>query len=423
MAKKKHFIIGAGTAGLTAAEAIRRISREDDIKIVSAEDFDPYSPTVLPYLISGKISEGALAMRKKDYFDKLRATFVKDKEVVQILPETKEVVYKGSDREGYDTLLLAAGADASFPEIRGLDRNERQGIHTLSDCRQLIDQLEGKKEVAILGAGLVAIEVAIGLVEKGCRVTLIVRSRILRVYFDEDADSIIKDILTSNGITLRYSKGIAAVHRQDGKVRITPTDGAPLTADIFLVCTGVTARTGFLDGSGITVNEGIVVNRMMETSITDIYAAGDIAEAPDFFAGEYRMNQIIETAMDGGRVAGSNMAGVPAEYEGWVSSNVFNFFKNTSFTAGMATSTGEGYEIVAEKDVKKARYKKLVFKDNRLVGAMFINEPVDPGVLLSLMRNRVDVAEHKKQLFEKPQEVGRFLMLLTEEQARASIKG
>jgi len=162
---------------------------------------------------------------------------------------------------------------------------------------------------------------------------------------------------------------------------------------------------------------------MMETSITDIYAAGDIAEAPDFFAGEYGMNQIIETAMDGGRVAGSNMAGVPAEYEGWVSSNVFNFFKNTSFTAGIATSTGEGYEIMAEKDVKKARYKKLVFKDNRLVGAMFINEPVDPGVLLSLMRNRVDVAEHKKQLFEKPQEVGRWLMLLTEEQARASIKG
>lgn len=423
MAQKKHLIIGAGTAGLTAAEEIRRISEEDAITIVSAEDFDPYSPTVLPYLISGRISEVTLAMRKKDYFDRLKATFVKDREVARILPQTKGVVYRDGGHESYDTLLLAAGADATFPEIKGLDSSECQGIHTLKDCRHLIDQLKDTKDVAILGAGLVAIEVAMGLVEKGCRVTLIVRSRILRVYFDEDADSIIKDILTKNGITLRYSKGIDEVNYQDGKVDITFTDGDPLRADIFLVCTGVTARTAFQEGSGITVNKGIVVDRKMETSMKDIYAAGDIAETPDFFGGEYGMNQIIETAMDGGRVAGSNMAGVPAEYEGWVSSNAFNFFKNTSFTAGIATPTGEGYEIMVEKDVEKARYKKLVFKDNRVVGAMFINVAVDPGVLISLMRNRVDVSEYKEQLFEKPREIGRWLMLRTEEHASASIKG
>ena len=420
MAKKKHLIIGAGSAGINAAEEIRRISTEDEIKIVSAEDCDPYSPTVLPYLLSGKVSEATLAMRKTNYFDNLRATFVKGKGVARILPETREVLYKDGQREKYDNLLIAAGADSSWPEIKGLDRRVCQGVHILNDCRQLLPQLQYKKDVAILGAGLVAIEVAMGLIEKGCRVTLIVRSRILRVYFDEDADGIIKKILNSNGIDLLYRQGIEEVKQSGGKAHITFPDGEPVTADILLVCTGVKARTEFLSGSGIKVNRGIVVDRRMQTNMDGIYAAGDIAEAPDFFNGEYGMNQIIETAMDGGKIAGSNMAGVPAEYEGWISSNVFHFFGNTAFTAGLAMASGDDYEMAAEKDLEKAHYKKLVFKDNKLVGAMFINVDVDPGVLLYLMRKRVDVGEWKRQLLENPQEISRWLMLLTEKKAASS---
>jgi phenylglyoxylate dehydrogenase epsilon subunit len=240
---------------------------------------------------------------------------------------------------------------------------------------------------------------------------------------DEDADSIVKGILTSNGINLLYRRGIEEVKQSGGEARITFLDGEPLTAAVLLVCTGVKARTEFLSGSGIKVNRGIVVDRKMQTNINGIYAAGDIAETPDFFSGDYGMNQIIETAMDGGRIAGSNMAGVPVDYEGWISSNVFHIFGNTSFTAGLAMATGDDYEILVEKDVERAHYKKLVFKDNKLVGAMLLNVEVDPGVLLYLMRRKVDVGECKKQLFEKPQEISRWLMLLTEEKQGASIQG
>jgi phenylglyoxylate dehydrogenase epsilon subunit len=422
MAGGKHLIIGAGSAGLNAAEEIRRISADDVIKIVSAEDFAPYSPTVLPYLLSGKRDESTLAMRQEGYFERLNATFVRGKEAIRIFPETREVLYRDGEREAYDTLLIAAGADSSHPEIKGLDDNRYQGIHTLDDCRRLVQRLQGKADVAILGAGLVAVEVAIALAERGCQVTLIVRSRILRVYFDEDADGIIKNILTANGIRLLYRKGVEAVKRSGGKVEIAFPESAPLAADEFLVCTGVKARTAFLAGSGIRVNEGIVVDRHMQTTIDGIYAAGDIAETPDFFTGEYGMNQIIETAMDGGRVAGSNMAGVPAEYEGWISSNVFHFLGHTSFTAGLAMPAGDGYEIMAEKDAGKARYKKLVFKNNRLVGAMLINIECDPGVLLYLIREKLDVAGAKRQLFERPQETSRRLMLQAEKRQGASIE-
>ena len=423
MARKKHLIIGAGSAGLNAAEEIRRITKEDEIRIVSAEDFAPYSPTVLPYLLSGKIGEAKLAMRKNDYFDKLNVTFVRGKELVRIFPETREVLYADGGRENYDNLLIAAGAEASRPGIKGLDDGAYQGIHTLDDCRRLLQRLPGVTDVAILGAGLVAVEVAIALRQRGCPVTLIVRSRILRAYLDDEADGIVKAILTANGIRLLYHRAVEEVKQVAGKVRISFPDGEPLTAGEFLVCTGVQARTGFLAGSGIKVERGIVVDRHMKTGVDGIYAAGDVAETPDFFTGAYSMNQIIETAVDGGRVAGSNMAGVPAEYEGWVSSNVLHFFGNTSFTAGLAMPAGEAYEILAEKDAGKSRYKKLIFRDNRLVGAMFVNIEADPGVLLYLIREKVDVGEHKQLLFEKPRETSRALMLLAEEKQGASIQG
>ena len=421
MAGKKHLIIGAGSAGLNAAEEIRRISAEDVIKIVSAEDFAPYSPTVLPYLLSGRIDESTLAMRQEGYFERLNATFVRGKEAIRIFPEKKEVLFRDGEREAYDALLIAAGADSSRPEIKGLGGGY-QGIHTLDDCRRLLQRLRGNSDVAILGAGLVAVEVAIALAERGCRVTLIVRSRILRVYFDENADGIIKDILTANGIHVLYRKGVEAVKRSGEKVEIAFPDGEPLAADELLICTGVRARMGFVTGSGIKVNEGIIVDRRMQTTIEGIYAAGDIAEAPDFFTGRSGMNQIVETAMDGGRVAGSNMAGIQAEYEGWISSNVFHFFGHTSFTAGLAQPAGDGYEILAEKDAGKARYKKLVFKDNRLVGTMLIDVECDPGVLLYLIREKVDLEEEKRQLFEKPQETSRRLMLQAEKRQGASIE-
>ncbi len=118
MPKRKHLILGAGSAGLSAAEEIRRINTEDEIKIVSAEDYPPYSPTVLPYLLSGRTDEAHLSMRKDDYFDTIGATFARGKEVVRLLPKSQEVVYKDGEQEKYDTLLIASGADSTCPPIK-----------------------------------------------------------------------------------------------------------------------------------------------------------------------------------------------------------------------------------------------------------------------------------------------------------------
>ena len=424
MTARKHLIVGCGSAGLSAAEEIRRISTEDEVKVVTSEDYPPYSPTLLPYLLSGRTDEANLPMRKENYFDSIKATFARGKQVIRLLPEAKEVIYKDGERETYDTLLIASGAEPSCPPIKGLRESGYLGLHTIDDCKQLLGQLEGRNEVAILGAGLVGLDVAIGLVERGCRVTIIEKEpTILPLYFDQEAESLIRTIFLKQGVHLLTGQAVSEVSKTDGKTQINLSDGSSISADLVVTCTGVVPRIAFLEGSGISVNKGVLVNSRMMTNIEDIYAAGDVAEAPDFFSGQRGMNQIIESAVDEGRIAGSNMAGVAAEYEGWVSSNIFNFFGNTAFSAGLSMPTDDTYQVLTDKDEEKPQFKKLVYKGDGLVGAAFLNVDLDPGVILYLIKRRVDIGDYKQLLFMQPREISRWLMLETEQKEAAPIQG
>jgi len=424
MSKRKHLIIGCGSAGLSAAEEIRRISAEDEIRIVSSEDCPSYSPTALPYLLSGKIDEAGLPMRKDGYFDRIGASVVRGKGVTRLLPKTKEIVYKDGERETYDTLLIACGAEPSRPPIKGLTESGYLGFHTIEDCRDLLKQLEGKDDVVVLGAGLVGMEVAIGLMERGCRVTIIEKEPgLLPLYFDREAEALIRAIFLNRDVQLLTGKEVSEVSRRNGKLAISLSEGSSLDTEVLVTCVGVKARTALLEGSGVSINRGILVDRTMRTNIEDIYAAGDVAEAPDFFTGQHGVNQIIESAVDEGRIAGSNMAGTAAEYEGWISSNIFNFLGNTAFSMGLSMPDGNSYQILTEKDDEKLQFKKLVYDGDRLVGAMFLNVDSDPGLMLYLIRNRVDIGACKQLLFDRPKEISRWLMLETEQRASASIRG
>lgn len=424
MSVRKHLIIGSGSAGLSAAGEIRNINTDDEIKVVTAEDYPPYSPTVLPYLLSGRIDEANLSMSKDNYFDSINATFLRGKEVTRLFPKAKEIVYKDGEREAYDTLLIASGAESSHPRIKGLLKSGYLGFHTIEDCKELLRQLKGKNDVVVLGAGLVGMEVAIGLVERGWRVTIIEKEpRLLPLYFDQEAEFLIRTIFLNHGVQLLTGKEVSKLGKRDGRIEVKLSEGSPVSADVLVTCTGVTARTAFLDGSGISVNNGILVDRRMSTNIKDIYAAGDVAEAPDFFTGRNGMNQIIESAVDEGRIAGSNMAGIAAEYEGWISSNIFNFFGNTAFSAGLSIPANDIYQVLIDKDEKKPQFKKLVYEGDSLVGAMFLNIDLDPGLIMYLIKRRVNIGAYKQLLFEQPKEISRWLMLETEQKEAASIQG
>lgn len=414
MGKRKHLVVGCGSAALSAVETIRRSSKDDEIKVVSAEKYPPYSPTALPYLLSGRIRESDLWMRPGDYFQKLGVTFETEKRAVEVIPERKEVRYRDGTSDKYDTLLIATGASPAKPAIKGLDEIGFLGFRTLDDYRNLVEQLDGKRRVAILGAGLVAMEVAMGLVEKGYQVDVVARSRVLRAYFDTEAEAFIKDIFRGEGANFVTGQQPTEIRRNGRGIEVGLSNGDAVVADVVITAMGVNPNVVFLEGAGIKVSTGIPVDKSMRTNVPDVFAAGDVAEGPSFFTGEPGSNAILPSAVSQGRIAGAAMAGEEALYEGWIPMNVFNFFGRVAFSVGLSTTTDARYRVLKEVDENRKQFKKLVFDGDRLAGVMFLNVDLDPGLFHYLVRKRVSVEAHAEALFERPRDISRWLMLRNE---------
>lgn len=283
------------------------------------------------------------------------------------------------------------------------------GFHVMDDCVALMEKLKGKKKIALVGAGLVAMELAAALTEKGHEVTVIApRERILRSYFDQEAAGRIADLFAASGVRVNLNWGEAVGAEQSGTgVRVSFSGGGSVETEILLACIGVRARVSFLRGSGVEVRSGIVVDRRMRTNIPNILAAGDAAEAVDFFTGRTAFNPILPNAVSQGRIAGSTMAGEEAEYAGSLPMNVFNFFGHLAASIGK-TVPSEGDDVLVERG--NGRYGKLICHGERLLGAAFLDTDMDAGVIHYLVRKGTGIGGYRDRLLASPREVGLWLM-------------
>jgi NAD(P)H-nitrite reductase large subunit len=270
--------------------------------------------------------------------------------------------------------------------------------------------LIGKGHVAVYGGGLIAVEIAVHLLEAGYQVELIVRSRVLRQYFNQEVGDQIEDILIRKGVQIRKGVTIQKNKRNKERVEIVLSGGHSLNTDLLVMCTGVRPRITFLQKTGIALNKGILVDRRMMTNLTDVYAAGDVAEAPDFFTGSQIVSPILINAMEQGKIAGSNMAGKEAFYTGSIRGNLLTFFGNTAFSIGVIDHSNKGYEVFQKSANRGHKYLKLVFDRGFLVGVESLNQDIDPGIFHSLISRRVKINPYEGLLTENPAKAGRWLL-------------
>ncbi|MBI4296380.1 MAG: FAD-dependent oxidoreductase [Chloroflexi bacterium] len=412
MSKRKHLIVGSGPAALSALDTIRSLNTDDEIRMVSKENTLPYCPAILPYLIAGRTTEKDIWLRDEDFFARMQVTFERGKEVVQVLPDRKQVVYRDGEVDRYDCLLIAAGAEPLPSPISSADGLLK--FHTLDDYRHLNSLLDGGKEVAVLGAGMVAVELAVALAERGSKVKMIGRGRPLRAYFDEKAGGYISDILTGHRVGITTGKNISQIKKVSNGVEVLCADGDVFNTDILVSCLGVAPSLSLVKGTGIKANQGILVDSKMMTSVENVYAAGDVAEALSFFDKRPGISAILPNAIAQGKVAGANMAGKDDDYEGWLPMNVLKFFGHSAFSIGVAMPEDGEAEVLEEKDDSNKTFKRLVFRNGNLVGAMFVNIDVDPGVMKYVIERRLDIGNQKNALLEQPKEASCWLMLRTE---------
>jgi phenylglyoxylate dehydrogenase epsilon subunit len=317
---------------------------------------------------------------------------------------------------------LASGSEPSKIPIKGLEEVGFLGFHTLADCRRLLRELRTKTEVTIYGGGLVATEVAMALLERGCKVQLVVRSRILRSYFDNEAGGLIEQLLMDGKCKVFKGSTVSEIRQGKEKIEIVLSNGTCLESEIFVNAVGVKARTSFLEGIGLKGEKGVLVDSRMRTNLENIYAAGDVAEAPDFFFRKPGLRAILPSAVDEGRIAGTNMAGGKIEYKGSIGYNVCNFLGRVGFSGGLAMAESGEYEIYKEKNMNSDEFKKLVFKEDKLLGAAFLNCDIDAGVFRYLIENEISCEGCKEMLFDKPGDVSRWLMLNAEEQTNKAFR-
>lgn len=412
MAEKRYVIVGNGPAGLNAAQGLRSKDSQSKIFLIGQEPTLPYSPTVLPYFVSGKIKGGNLFLFKEEYFKNQNIELIRGNGVVSVSPQEGRVFLKDGSFLHYDALILAQGGSPIVPDIPGLRELNPLVLRTLADAKRLRSKGLKASRAIVLGAGLIGMQTAQSLSEMGLSVQVVeLLNQVLPGYFDQRASSIIQKAYESHRVSLYTSTQVEKVEFKNGNYILSLKKGKTLSAPLLFIATGVAPNIDFLKGSGIEVDKGILVDRKMQTNIPNIFAAGDVVQMDDFWGGGKVNQPILIHAVDQGRMAAASALGEEISHTGNISMNLFHFFGQHAFSIGFVSPDGKDRFKVHRTHVpSKRRYIKFVFDGDYLVGVMAINTLLDPGILHQLIRCRIPLGREKKEFLEKPLEMGRRLM-------------
>jgi len=398
-----YVIVGNGVSAIGAIEGIRHHDATGKILVISDEEIPTYGRPLISYYLSDKIKFDTLPFRPEEFYKKNNVEMRLGSRVLTIDTKSKKLVLDCGDEITYGKLLLATGGTPTKLPMAGI---EGPGIHnftTVAHAEALKELVDKVKKVVVIGAGLIALKAAEGFAEKGVDVTILVRSRIMRTYFDETASELIVSHLEKNGITfLQGVKTNEIVRLGDGTIKGVATDNGLVEADVVIVAAGVRPNMGLAAQAGITTNQGIRVDDYMATSNPDVFAAGDVAEAKDMLTGEYTVRPIWPNAYSQGRYAGLNMAGANKPYTGGLSMNSITYYGLATISVGETNVEGkDGYETNVHLDREKSVYRKLIFKDNVLVGVILIGDIDAAGFYTSFIKNGFELdAEAKARLVD-----------------------
>ncbi|MCF8177493.1 MAG: FAD-dependent oxidoreductase [Sulfuritalea sp.] len=414
MEQTKYLVVGSSHAALEAVTAIRRHDAEGSLTLLTRDTHLPYSPTVLPYVVSGRSPADSIFLRDEQFFEANRVAYRRGSALKRLHAERNTAELADGSEIAYEKILLATGAAPAIPPIPGLDQVSYHVLRTLDDATKLNAAIKQSKHAVVLGAGLVGMHAAENLVKAGASVTIVEMAKQLTDgYFDATAAQMIEQAFTDNGATILTGSRVVKLAPSAIGALLTLENGQTLEADLLLVATGVKPNMDYLreQGGGVEHERGILVSDTMQTNVANVWAAGDCAQAKGFYTEDKVMNAILPDATEQGRIAGMAMAGDPGAktYPGGVPLNTYHFFGRHAISVG-SSRVPEGGEVVTRFDDVSGRYLKAIFKDDRLLGIYGVNEFFDGGVMCQLILRRVDLSAVKERFLADPLTVGRELM-------------
>jgi NAD(P)H-nitrite reductase large subunit len=399
-----YVIVGAGPAGVIAAETLREVDGKAAITLIGDEYPAPYSRMAIPYFLSGGIPEEGMTLRKEaDHFKRLAIAY-RNEHVTRVDPKAHSVAFAKGAPLRYDRLLVASGSRPSLPPIEGLGQ---AGVHpcwTVQDAREIQKRIRKGARVVLIGGGFIGCIIMNALHAREVQLTVVeMENRLLPRMMNEPGGALLKAWCERQGVQVLTSARVRSI-AQAGKAgfELALDGGAkPLGADLVVIATGVVPRMEFLEGSGIQADQGLLVDEHLQTSLPDVYAAGDVAQGRDFSTEGTAVHPIQPTAADHGRVAALNMAGRVTPYQGSLVMNVLDTLGLVSHSMGLWRGA-KGGQHAESLDADGFRYLRLDFDGERLVGAIQIGECDAVGVLRGLIQTRTVLGPWKQSLLADP---------------------
>jgi NAD(P)H-nitrite reductase large subunit len=383
----RNVILGSGPVGTNAVETIRQLDGGSSC-ITLLGDEAAHSRMALPYWLSGQIPREHVLTGDDAYFRKLGVTVRSDVRATAVDPTQRLLTLSDGSKLQFDNLLIGTGASPVIPAIAGSDLPGVTPLWSLAHTQRVLDAAQGlsRPRVVLVGAGFIGFIVLGAMFKRGWSLTVVEREpRVLPRMLDEPAARIVQRWLASRGVQVHCGTTVTAIRpagtagSHAGEKIVELADGTQLPADIVILAVGIRPNIDFLQGSGIELDEGILINDRCQTNFPFIYAGGDVAQGPVLFRNQRAIHAIQPTAVDHGRVAGANMAGHEVQYPGSLAMNVVD-------VCGLQTcSFGEWSDPSAEAmtidNAQDYIYRKLLWRGDQMVGAIFTGRANDLGML------------------------------------------
>jgi nitrite reductase (NADH) large subunit len=388
---KTHLIIGNGVAGTTAAEAIRRQDPTGNITILSEEDIPFYYRIRLNEFIAGDIGEDKLSAKKEAWYQEQRLDLRLNTRVIGLDAAAKQLTTESGEKLSFDRLLLATGSHSFLPPMEGIDQQGVFSLRHIKDARAILAQAEKSEAVILIGGGLLGLEAGNALRRLGKKVTVVeFFPRLLPRQLDSKGAARLQELMEKMGFAFRLSAMTKTITGSNGQANgIVLEGGETLPGQMVIVSAGVRPNLELAKNGGLACDKGITVNDRLETSATDIYAAGDVAEHRGVVSG------IWPAAMQQGKVAGANMAGGEAVYQGTTMSNILKVAGIDVAAAGNIDAEGRYESQVVSSDTV---YKKLVIENNRLIGCIMVGDTKNFNTITRYITEQRDIGTLKNSL-------------------------
>ena len=402
----KYVIVGASAAGIGAVEAIREVDPVGTLTIISEEPCPQYSRPMISDFVSGKADSQKMKFRTDEFWKENNVEALTGKKATALNLNEKSIQLESGEKVSYEKLLIATGGKPFIPKMEGSEKDGLFTFTTMKDAQSLAAKISNinAKTAVVIGAGLIGISVTEALVKLGLKVTIVeLQDKILSLLLDAKASDLVEAVIKKAGVSIVTGQSVQKIIGKpcnDGAVGgVILTKGEQVLCDLVVVAIGVVPRTELVIGTMIKTNRGIIVDNLMQTNVPEVYASGDVAEAYDFITNQNRLLPLWPLAVLEGQIAGYNMAGKKTTYGGGTNMSSLKYFGIPIVSIGLANPKEDPtLEVLVQHDAERNVYKKIVLKNNVIVGLTLINCIERAGVLFYLMKNAINVKKFKQKL-------------------------